>query len=113
MPIFGNMKKLLILALAIVAGVVIWNKVAHRDGDDALTELQHRLEMAEQTFQQAGRAAGATGMDTSADASAAVEEVARVERELRDLDRAAPSADERRRIQDLLARAADLRRRMG
>jgi hypothetical protein len=107
------MRKLLVLALVIMAGVVIWNKVAHRDGDDALTDLQHRLDVAEQTFQQGGRAAGATGMDTSADASAAVEEVARVERELRDLDRAAPSADERRRIQDLLARAADLRRRMG
>lgn len=107
------MKKILILSLIIFAAGVAWKKVPRSDGDDALADLSRRLEVAERSFQQAGRAAGMAGVDTTADAAGALREVAQVERELRELKSRAGSAEEKRRIESLLDRAGDLRRRMG
>ena len=107
------MKKLVILALIAAAAVVAWNKISHSRGDGALDDLQHRLDVAEKAFQQAGRAAGVSGVDTSADASSALRDVEQVERELRVLSGTTQSAEARRQIEELLARAADLKRRMG
>lgn len=107
------MKKLVILLLVVVAAVVIWKKVSHGGGDDALADLQHRLDVAEKTFRQAGRAAGMAGVDTTADAGGALQEVTKVERELRELSRGTHSEQDKRRIAQLLDRAAEIRRRMG
>ena len=107
------MKKLLFVALLAVAAGFLWNKLSTGGGDDALADLRHRLDAAESSFQQAGRAAGMSGVDTTSDAGAALAEVADVERELRELDRSTSSAEEKRTIEGLLARAAELKRRMG
>jgi hypothetical protein len=105
------MKKLLILGLVVAAVVVFWNR-SHRS-DGPLDDLRQRLDAAEQSFQQAGRAAGATGVDTTAAADSAVQEVDQVEQALRKLEGEAGSAEEKQEIESLLARASDLKRRMG
>jgi len=107
------MKKLVILVLVIVAAVVIWKKVAQGGGDDALASFSQRLDAAEKTFVQAGRAAGMAGVDTTAEAGGALQAVIQVERELRELSQNSPSAEDKRRIAQLLDRAMDLKRRMG
>lgn len=106
------MKKVLILAILVAAAALAWNHFGQR-GNDALTDLEHRLEAAERAFQQAGRAAGLAGVDTTSEAAQARQEVARVESALRDLGRRTTSAQGKRRIDQLLERAADLKRRMG
>jgi hypothetical protein len=106
------MKKLLILAVIVAGAAFFWNK-SQQGGNGTLDELQHRLDAAEQSFQQAGRAAGVSGVDTTSDAGSALRDVEQVERELRDLSRTTPSADEKGQIEKLLARAVDLKRRMG
>lgn len=106
------MKKLLILALLVGAAALAWNHFG-KPGNDALTDLENRLATAERAFHQAGRAAGLAGVDTTSDAARARQEVARVESALRDLGRTTTSAQDKRRINELLDRAADLKRRMG
>ena len=105
------MKKLLILGLVVIAAMVFWNKSHRTEGP--LDDLRQRLDAAEQSFQQAGRAAGATGVDTTAGADSAVQEVQQVEQALRKLEEEAGSAQEKQEIETLLARALDLKRRMG
>ena len=105
------MKKLLILGLLVAAAVLVWNKTQH--GGGPLDELRQRLDAAEQSFQQAGRAAGVSGVDTTSGADSALQEVEQVERELRHLERNATSGADRQEIESLLARATDLKRRMG
>ena len=105
------MKKLLILALVVAAAVVFWNR-SQQDGGP-LDDLRQRLDAAEQSFQQAGRAAGVSGTDTTASAESAVHEVEAVEDALHALERDATSDTEKQEIASLLARAEDLKRRMG
>ena len=105
------MKKLLILGLVVALAVVFWNKSQRSEGP--LDDLRQRLDAAEQSFQQAGRAAGASGVDTTAGAESAVQEVEQVEQALRKLEGEAGSAREKQEIEGLLARASDLKRRMG
>jgi len=104
------MKKLLILVLVVGAALFFWNKSQHASGP--LDDLRHRLDAAEQSFQQAGRAAGATGVDTTASADSAMQEVEQVQRELHALETSASGA-QKQEIESLLARADDLRHRMG
>lgn len=106
------MKKLVILIVLVAAGVFGW-KHFNQGGDDPLADLRARLESAEKTYQQAGRAAGMSGIDTSSDAEAARQEISRVEAALRDMKRSATSDEDKRRIDKLLTRAADIKRRMG
>ena len=104
------MKKLLILGLVMAAAVFLWNRNQH--GSGPLDDLRQRLDAAEQSFQQAGRAAGVSGVDTTSSADSALHEVEQVVRELRKLEDGA-SGPEKQEIDSLLARATDLKRRMG
>ena len=104
------MKKLLILAL-IAAGAFIFYK-NHQAGGGPLDDLRQRLDAAEQSFQQAGRAAGASGMDTTAGAESARVEVEQVERALRDMTHTSLSPEAKKQVDQMLARASDLKRRM-
>jgi hypothetical protein len=101
----ATVKKLLILLLIAGAAFFFWNR-SQQGGDGPLADLQHRLDAAEQRYQQAGRAAGASGVDTSADAASALREVEQVERELQALE---PSAQR----DQLQTRARDLKQKMG
>ena len=105
------MKKLVIVVLVAVAGYLVWRNVG-QGRDDAISELQHRLEAAEGSYQHAGRAAGLAGVDTTADAAAALREISKVESALREMSRSA-SAEDRPRVERLLERVAEIRRRIG
>jgi len=107
------MKKLLILGFVIAVAVVLWQRNHHGGDTGALDGLRLRLDAAEASFQQAGRAAGMSGVDTSAGAESAVQEVEQVERALHELEGKATSETEKQEIASLLARASDLKRRMG
>ena len=100
------MKKLVLLALVVAAGVFVWKQRGPGSHDD-LSALQDRLDAAERSYQSAGRAAGLSGMDTSAEAASAAAEVEKVERELRERSRTA-SPDAKVRIDALLARASTI-----
>lgn len=105
------MRKLVIVVLVAVAGYFVWRNVG-QGKDDAISELQHRLEAAESSYQHAGRAAGLAGVDTTADAAGALREISRVESALREMSRTA-GADDRQRVERLLDRVAEVKRRIG
>ena len=105
------MKKLLLLCIVIAAGVVVWKFNARGVGTDGVADLQQRLDAAERMYASAGRAAGVSGIDTSADAEAALAEVERVEQALRELSRNA-KPDVKGRVDQLLERAAAIERKM-
>jgi hypothetical protein len=108
------MRKLVILALVIAAAVVGWKFYGGgATGDDALADLEHRLQAAERAYQSAGRSAGMSGMDTTADAEAALAEVDRVEKALRDMSRNTTSAEVKNRIHRLLDQVATVKRKIG
>ena len=100
------MKKVVLLALVLAAGVAVW-KMRGSGSHDDLSELQARLDAAERSYQSAGRAASLSGTDTTAEAASAAAEVQQVERELRERARTA-SPDVKARIDTLLARASTL-----
>jgi hypothetical protein len=104
------MMKVFLLALVIVAGVFVWKQ--HGTGShDELSELQSRLDAAERSFMSAGRSAGLSGMDTTADASSALAEVQQVERELRQRSRTATPA-QKLQIDKMLAHASTVESKM-
>jgi hypothetical protein len=67
-----------------------------------LARLEGDFATAAHNFYQAGHSAGMTGMDTTADAQAALQELDRIEREAQELKRGNPSPATSRRIDDLL-----------
>lgn len=107
------MKKLLILGFVVVVAVVLWQRNHSGRDTGTLDDLRQRLDAAEASFQQAGRAASVSGADTSAGAESAVQEVEQVERALHELEGKATSESVKREIANLLVRAEDLKRKMG
>jgi len=107
------MRKLVILLLVIAAAVVGWKHFGGApSGDDALADLEHRLQAAERSYQAAGRSAGMSGMDTTADAEAALAEVDRVEKALHELGRTSTSAEVKNRVHRLLDQVATVKRKL-
>ena len=104
------MKKLVLLALVLAAGVYFWNTQGPGAHDD-LSDLRARLDGAERSYQSAGRAAGLSGMDTTAEAANALAEVERVEHELKDRARTA-SPEKKARINELLARVSTVKSKL-
>jgi hypothetical protein len=104
------MKKLVFLALVLAAGIAAW-KMRGPGSHDDLSELQARLDAAERSYQSAGRAAGLSGMDTTAEAANSLAEVERIEGELKERSRAA-SPETKVRIDTLLARASTVKSKL-
>jgi hypothetical protein len=104
------MKKIVLLALVLAAGVAFW-KLRGPGSHDDVSELQARLDAAERSYQSAGRAAGLSGMDTTAEAASAVAEVEQIERELKERSRTA-SPETKVRIDKLLARIATVKSKL-
>jgi len=98
------MKKLVVLALVLAAGVAVW-KMRGPGSHDDLAEFRARLDAAERSYQSAGRAAGLSGMDTTAEAASALADVERIEHELKARARTA-SPEAKVRIDQLLARVS-------
>ena len=101
------MKKLFLVALVLAAGVGYW-KTQGPGSHDELSDLQARLDDAERSYQSAGRAAGLSGVDTTAAAESSLAEVEKVERELKERSRTA-SPETKTRIDALLARASTVK----
>ena len=83
------MKKLVVLIVVLVAAGIGYRYVqsSGKASPEAreLQTLSDRLDDARSQYGAAGRAAGMTGMDTTAEASAALEEVKRIEADLEKL----------------------------
>ena len=104
------MKKFLLLALVLAAGVVVWKNQGSGSHDD-VSELQARLDAAERSYQSAGRSAGLAGMDTTAEAASALAEIDGIERELKQLSRTA-SPERKVRIDKVLARVSTVKAKL-
>ena len=118
------MKKLLTLALVAAAVLLVYNfatrgkftlapSQALSADDRTLEDLEARLDGAARTYDQAGRSAGLSGMDTTSDAGAALGEVGAIEKDLRELKKTASSDASKRKIDDLLKEARILKGQMG
>jgi hypothetical protein len=60
-------------------------KQSMSEEEQKIAELRTELRAAQSEYRQSGRAAAMSGMDTTAEASAALAQVDRIERELREL----------------------------
>ena len=118
------MKKLLILAFVVAAGLLTYNFVtrgkftlvpfsALSTEDRTLEAFEARLHAAAKMASQAGRTAGLTGMDTTSDAEAARGEVEEIEKGLNNLRKTTTSGTAKQRIEQLLNETHDLKRQMG
>ena len=86
------MKKIVLLVIAIVGGLLAYNYLTtgelrllpggQAESSPELVSLREDFDAAKQSFAQAGRSAGLTGMDTTFDAGAALEGIERIEKEL-------------------------------
>jgi hypothetical protein len=75
-----------------------------------LAQLEGEFVTAAHEYYQAGHAAGMTGMDTTADAQAALQELDRIEREVQDMKRANPTPANSRRMDQLLENIQKVRK---
>jgi hypothetical protein len=111
------MKKLLLAAVLVVACMLAYNMIgAGKIGSGNLSPeerriqaLEERIDAAGRQILQAGRAAGLAGIDSTADAEAALGDLDRVEKELRSLQRETGS-EEIRKSCDRLLREIDAKR---
>jgi hypothetical protein len=69
----------------------------------ALDRLEERFVAAMHRLNQAGRTAGMSGMDTTADAQAAIDDLNAIERELEAMKAQNPSSQDRRKIDELIS----------
>ncbi len=110
----------LIAILALVAAALLAYNYVHTGkftlipsslskGEQQLQQLEKRLDSARRQFDAAGRAAGISGVDTSADAEAARREVERIEAEFKGLRENLEEAD-KLRADELQAKIDDFKK---
>jgi len=111
------MRRVLIVLILAAVGFVVWtNFVSPRTAsaaDSQLADLENRLEAAKARVTRSGRAAGISGVDTTADAGAVPAEVDRIERSLRDLAKSLDSEAARQRSDRLQKKIDEFRRQFG
>jgi len=73
------------------------------DEEKQLNTLKGEFRRATQTYRQAGRAAGVSGMDTTSDAAAALQTVDGVERDIKALRKRTDDPAVKAKIDDVLA----------
>ena len=107
-------KKVLTGIVLILAGVIAFNWITSgevtlipssplsAEGRE-LSRLHERFVAATHQYNQAGRAAGVSGMDTTADAQAAMEELNQIEKELQDLKTKPLSQAEMSQVDEILS----------
>ena len=92
------MKKLLIAAVVVAAGLVVFNyattgefklipQFAKSEQEQSVQDLADRLDAAGQSIAQAHRSAGLSGIDTTSDVEAARREAKRIKGELKKLQK--------------------------
>src|SRR5262245_15492473 len=99
------MKKLLALVLVVAAGIMAYNYFMNAPAASAdersLADLEHQFDSANQSMMQASRAAGGSGLDTTADFEAARAAVRRVEAQLQQVKPRLQSDAARQRVEGL------------
>ena len=73
------------------------------DEEKQLNSLKGEFRSATQTYRQAGRSAGVSGMDTTSDAAAALQTVDGVERDIKALRKRTDDPEVKAKIDDVLA----------
>ena len=73
------------------------------DEEKQLNSLKGEFRRATQTYRQAGRSAGVSGMDTTSDAAAALQTVDGVERDIKALRKRTDDPEVKAKIDDVLA----------
>ncbi len=113
-------KKLVLVAVLIVGGLVAYNAVMKgglslapssnlSPEEKQLNALEERLDAAGREIASAGRAAGLAGVDTTSNVEPALREVELVERELIALKNRTQSESLRKRAERLLEKARTLK----
>ncbi len=104
---------LFVVALAVGANILFKGGLPLRQSlsaeEQQLAELRTRLRSAQSEYRQAGRAAGLSGVDTSAQAEAALRQVERVEEDLARLRAGLTSDVARQAAQKLAEEIADFK----
>ena len=108
------MKNLITIAVVVVVALVAFNFFqtgefkllpgsSMSEEEQELNRLKGEFRSAAQTYRQAGRAAGVSGLDTTSDALAALTTVDGVERDLKQLRQRTKDAEVKSKIDELLA----------
>ena len=109
------MKKLVVLIVILVAGLVIYNyattgtltllpaSLSMSEEERAVVELEKRFDAARQQYSQAARSAGLSGMDTSGDAAGALRSLEQIASDLRTLQQGLSSGPAKQKAETLAA----------
>ena len=108
------MKKILVVVAVLAAALVAYNYVSTgrltlvpammvSQDEQALRSLEDRFSAATRQYQQAARTAGLSGLDTTADANAALTSLRQIDKELRALRKRLSSQSEIQRADYLSA----------
>jgi hypothetical protein len=108
------MKNIITLVVVVVVALVAFNYFSTGEfkllpgsstsqEEQELNRLKGEFRRATQAYRQAGRSAGISGMDTTADAEAALQTVDSVEREVKELRKRTDDPEAREKIDALLA----------
>lgn len=112
------MKKVIVLVVIAVAGAFAYQQFTHSQfGSGSLTpeermvqSFDERIDAAARQIAQAGRTAGVSGMDSTSDVEAALQELERIESEIQSLKKKAGAEEIRRECDRLLSKVEATRR---
>ena len=118
------MKKLAIIIVVAIAGLVVFNYAttgelsvaspfSKSEEERAVQELWDRVSGAKKQFAQAYRAAAVGGIDTTADADAAISSIKKIKKELGSLRKKLTEKRARRKADELLAIVRDFNKQIG
>lgn len=108
------MKNIIALAVVVIVGLVAFNYFqtgefsllpggGMSEEEQELNRLKGEFRRAAQSYRQAGRAAGVSGLDTTADLQAALRTVEGVERDLKGLRKRTTDPEVTAKIDEMLA----------
>lgn len=108
------MKNLITIVVVVVVALVAYNYFqtgefslmpggGMSDEEKQLNSLKGEFRRATQSYRQAGRSAGVSGMDTTSDAAAALQTVDGVERDVKQLRKRTDDPEVKAKIDELLA----------
>ena len=110
----ARVKNLITIAVVVVVALVAFNYFqtgefslmpggGMSDEEQELNRLKGEFRRATQAYRQAGRSAGVSGMDTTADARAALQTLDGVERDVKALKKRSEDAELKAKADELLA----------
>jgi hypothetical protein len=114
------MKKLVVVIFLLAGGLLVYNyaatgeltlvpSLALSQEQQQVRDLEDRYDRARKEMAQAGRSAGLTGMDTSSQMSAGLEQMAAMEKEAKELEKDLREPGARERLAALRQKLASAR----